>query len=624
MGALAHEAENLLDAARKDKIVLGGAHIDVTFEVVDALKQLVTRLTEALSTGCLFLPIDNWAAVVERVKAVLAAKAGPEAAKEIPPAAQAKLGDILVQAGAASQETINRALQIQKESLAPPKIGEVLLENSLASRKLVDAALDAQAYKPSRGETGQILVEMGAVTRQNLATALTLQQQKAVPPKLGEVLVREGGVAAVDVAHALRSQQTGAETAPAAAARKAIMVREAVKVDADRLDRLIDTIGELVIAESMARGMCLSLIDSAAVHASSSDTAARTRLTRQIGQLDKITRELQEMGTSLRMVPIRATFQKMARLVRDLSKKANKTVEFVTVGDDTELDRNVVDKIGDPLVHMVRNAVDHGIEKSPEDRVKAGKPATATVCLRAFHKGGSIFIEIEDDGRGLNREAIIAKARERGIISEGQSLSDREIWGLIFEPGFSTAKEITDVSGRGVGMDVVKRSIDSLRGQVEIATQPGKGSVFTIRLPLTLAIIDGMVIRVGKERFIIPTLSMVMSVRPDEKNVSSVVGKSEMLQLQGELLPLFRLGKLLNSEGACERVTEGIVVVVESDGRKTGLLIDEILGQQQIVIKSLGEAMQGIDGIAGAAIMPDGRVGLILDVGGLVRLTHDT
>ncbi len=240
--------------------------------------------------------------------------------------------------------------------------------------------------------------------------------------------------------------------------------------------------------------------------------------------------------------------------------------------------------------------------------------------LRAFHQGGNIHIEIADDGRGLDRDAIWRKALERGLVHPDDNLTEREIWSLIFEPGFSTAKQVTEVSGRGVGMDVVRRNIEALRGQIEISSTPGKGSVFTIRLPLTLAIIDGMVVRVGQERYVLPTLSILFSLRPTGKELSTVVGRGEMLSLQGSLMPLFRLHELFNIGEGLREPTQGTVVVVESEGRQVGLLIDEILGQQQIVIKSIGEALKGIPGIAGGAIMPDGKVGLILDVSSLVDL----
>lgn len=388
-----------------------------------------------------------------------------------------------------------------------------------------------------------------------------------------------------------------------------LKAREVLKVDAERLDRLVDMIGELVIAESM-------------VSQAQELRGASTVLSRHLGQLDKITRELQEIGTSLRMIPIKATFQKMARLVRDTAKKSGKQVDFATVGEDTELDKTVVEKIGDPLVHMIRNSVDHGIESDPRDRIARGKPAAGRVELKAYHRGGNIYIELTDDGRGLNKEAILAKARERGLVKEGETPSDRDIYNLIFAPGLSTAKTITDVSGRGVGMDVVKRNIESLRGQIDIQTEPGRGTTFTIRLPLTLAIIDGMLVRAGLERYVIPTLSIVRSVRPSAKDVETVLGHGEMLKLQNRLIPIYRLHKLFGIEKSERELTRGLVVVVEDDGRRAGIFADELLGQQQIVIKSLGEALREQPGLSGGAIMPDGNVGLILDVSGLVRLAH--
>jgi two-component system chemotaxis sensor kinase CheA len=388
-------------------------------------------------------------------------------------------------------------------------------------------------------------------------------------------------------------------------------VREAMRVDAERLDHLIETIGELVIAESMVS-------QSPEIK----KTGMSVKLAKDLDHLDKICRELQEIGMSLRMVPVRPVFQKMARLVRDLSKKQEREVEFVVSGEDTELDKNVVDKIGDPLVHMVRNAVDHGIEADVADRVKLGKPEQGRIELRAFHKGGNICIEIEDDGKGLDRAAILAKAISRGLLREGDNPSDRDLFALIFEPGFSTAKQVTDISGRGVGMDVVRRNIEELRGTVDITSEPGRGSTFSIKLPLTLAIIEGMVIRVGEEHYIIPTLSVVRLIRPRAEDITHVFDRGEMLAFEGNHLPLFRLAGLFDVDGAKARPDEAMVVIVEDEGRKVGLMADELLGQQSIVIKSLGETMQGTDGVAGGAIMSNGNVALILDIAGIVRVAH--
>jgi len=391
--------------------------------------------------------------------------------------------------------------------------------------------------------------------------------------------------------------------------KKAVVkIKESVKVDSETLDQLVDAIGELVIIESMIRQ------DQAVISAKSS------RLNSNIRQMDKITRELQQLGMSLRMIPVKGTFQKMSRVVRDLAKKGDKKIEFTVKGEDTMLDKSVVDKIGDPLIHLVRNSVDHGIEKSTEERKNANKSETGNVILRAFHKGGNIYIEIEDDGRGLNKDAILHKAMEKGLVRDGQALSEREIFNLVFLPGFSTAKKVTDVSGRGVGMDVVRKTLEELRGNIEIVSEPGFGSTFSLRLPLTLAIIDGMLVGVGRERYIVPTLSIVESIRPSREDLNTIANRGEMIQIRDRLIPLFRLSNLFRIEGAKDDPTEGLIIVVEDSGNMTGILVDELLGQQSTVIKSLGDTLKGLPGISGGSIMSDGKVGLILDIAGIVKL----
>ncbi len=387
-------------------------------------------------------------------------------------------------------------------------------------------------------------------------------------------------------------------------------VESSIRVPVDRLDRFIDMVGELVVAHSMVAQD--EVVTDGQNH----------ELLKKVGQSGKIVRELQGMSMSMRMIPLKTTFQKMARLVRDLSRKAGKNITFFTEGEDTEIDRNMVDIINDPLVHMVRNAVDHGIE-SPTERERAGKPVNGTVQLDAYHSAGNVVVEIRDDGKGLDREGIIAKAGDRGLIADREALTDREIYNLIFEPGFSTAATISEVSGRGVGMDVVKTNIESLRGSVEIQSTPGRGCLFKMSLPLTLAIIDGMVVRLRDQKYVIPTISIVRSVQPEKSDMNTVFQRGEMLKLQGRLIPLFRLGELFGIEGAETDYTKAIVVVVEDDDRQAGLMVDELIGSQQIVIKTLGEALGDIPGISGSAIMPNGRVGLILDVGGLVRMANE-
>jgi len=399
-------------------------------------------------------------------------------------------------------------------------------------------------------------------------------------------------------------QPTGPRTAEAR--RQAI--GDAIKVDIEKLDNLVNAVGELVIMQSQVRSNPLlsSITDQ--------------KLTRDFSQLSRITSELQKTAMSMRMVPIRQTFQKMIRLVRDLSKKSGKQVDLVMRGEETEIDRNMVDSIYDPLVHMIRNSVDHGIQL-PEERRRAGKPERGTVNLRAFQKGGNIVIEIEDDGEGLNRQKIRAKAIERNIISSESPLSDHEIENLIFMPGFSTADKVTDVSGRGVGMDVVKKAVERLRGKVEVSSQPGNGTLFVIRLPLTLAIIDGILVRVGRERYIIPTISIQESIRPTAEMLQTVHNKGEALLIRNSLIPIVRLYKTFNITADATDPTACIVVVVENEGQQRALMVDELLGKQEVVIKSLGGYMTDIDGVAGGTILGDGRVGLILDLAGLFAAT---
>jgi two-component system, chemotaxis family, sensor kinase CheA len=402
--------------------------------------------------------------------------------------------------------------------------------------------------------------------------------------------------------------ETPAARADAEAPRAAAAPAEGtVKVATTRLDALINMVGELVISQAMV----------------SQDMSKRVgedqRVARNLSHLEKITRELQDLTMAMRMVPIQGVFQKMSRLVRDLARKAGKEINLVIEGGETELDRNLVEAISDPLVHMVRNSADHGIENG-EDREKAGKPRAGKVGLKAYHQAGNIVIEISDDGRGLNKERILKKARDSGLVKEGQELSEQEIFRLIFAPGLSTAEKVTDVSGRGVGMDVVRRNVEALRGRIDIASTEGKGSVFSIRLPLTLAVIDGLVVKVGPERYIVPITSIEQSMRPKPEQLSTVQARGEMCMVRQALLPLFRLHQLFSVTPKSTNPCESLLVLVQDGERRCCLMVDELLGQQQVVIKSLGEATGAIPGVSGGAILGDGAISLILDVPGLMDL----
>ena len=384
-----------------------------------------------------------------------------------------------------------------------------------------------------------------------------------------------------------------------------------IRVRTDRLDRLIDMVGELVIAQSMIAG------DEGFVD------GTQHELLRKVTHAGKIVRELQDLSMSMRMVPLRPTFQKLARVVRDTATKAGKSVQFVTEGDDVEIDRTMVDRLGDPLVHMVRNAVDHGVEP-PHERTGNGKKPTGVVRLHAYHASGNVVVELIDDGRGLNREKLVKKAIEKGLIESDKGMSDSEVFSLIFAPGFSTAEKITDISGRGVGMDVVRRNLEAIRGRIDITSTLGKGTTFAIRLPLTLAVTDGMLVRVGEERFIIPLTHIHMSFRPEPSMISTVVGKGEMVLLRGELMPVVRLHRLFDVANAVQSPLDGLLMIVGDGHKRTALLVDELLGQQQVVAKTLGDGLGKVEGVSGGAILGDGRVGLILDVNETLALAQST
>lgn len=480
-----------------------------------------------------------------------------------------------------------------REALATSRPLHVFDLSPLATR--IAALTEAPSLSPRLGE---ILVREGDLEADDLEAALERQRQAEAGRPLGEILVEQGKVAPKKVAQALVQQLSEAKGEAAAPA--------AIKVDLAKLDTLVDLMGELVIVQSQIR-------QNPAVLA-----AADQKLVRDLGQMARITTELQKISMSLRMVPIGATLRRMTRLVRDLAHKTGKLVTLHLEGEDTEIDRNMVEAIYDPLVHLVRNAVDHGLE-TPEERRAQGKPPEGRLVLRAYHKGGSVILDIEDDGRGLNRAAILAKARERGLVGPGE-LSPAQIDHLIFEPGFSTASQITEVSGRGVGMDVVKQTVERLRGKIDIHSRPGEGTRFSLRLPLTLAIIDGLVVRVGSERYILPTVAVRETLRPAREDYFTVEGRGELIQVRQLLLPLVRLHRLLGLAGPEPDPWEALVLVVEHEGDCRAFLVDEILGKQEVVIKSLGSLLQNRPGLAGGTILGDGRVGLILDVGGAFSL----
>ncbi len=379
-----------------------------------------------------------------------------------------------------------------------------------------------------------------------------------------------------------------------------------VRVETAKLDHLMNMVGEIVIAQSLIR------------HNSMLGGNTDTRLLGDLSQLARVTAEVQRATMSMRMIPVGQLFQRIERVIRDLSRKAGKQVVLEASGTDTEIDKTVAEELSDPLLHMVRNSVDHGIELAA-DRLAAGKTAEAHIRLSAHHQGGQVIIQISDDGRGLNSERIRRKAEERQLISPTAQLTDSEVYQLIFEPGFSTADKITDVSGRGVGMDVVRRNVEKLRGRIDTHSTLGQGTTFLLKLPLTLAIIDGLVVEVGAERYIIPLSAVKEIFRPKAETVFSIEGRDEMVLVREHLIPVVRLHHQLAIEARHTELSKGLLVVVESEGKQFCLLVDDLLGKQEVVIKSLGELLKDIPGTSGCAVLGDGRIGLILDTDGIYR-----
>lgn len=558
---LAHVAETLLDGARSGRFRFAGEDIDLVLAAGD----MITKMVDGLE-GQTPPSRGEWRELISKLKT--RADRTPDASDRGETASEPQAASLPAPAESnpkASVEVSNAAPADQ----ASAQEGVATSKSAPAGKAAAEAApANGPASGPANGPAnGAAKPESGAVVT------------PAAPSKVKKPEVR------------------------------AARVERTIKVSTRRLDMLVDMVGELVIAQSMVlQDPAIQRLDG-------------QKLARNIGQVGKITRDLQEAAMSLRMVTVKSTFQKMARLVRDVAGKAGKRVALSLSGEETELDRNVVEQISDPLVHMIRNAIDHGIE-APDDRIKAGKSEEGQLSLSAYHQGGSIVIEIRDDGRGLDRDKVFQKAVSKDLIpadTNPQAMTDAEVFNMIFLPGFSTAEQVTDLSGRGVGMDVVRRNIEALRGKIEIESTLGEGTIFRLRLPLTLAIIDGMIVRVGQSRYVVPTLSIEQSFRPSMDDVHHVVDRGECVHVRGAVLPVYRLKEIFDQSDGCTDLGEGILIVVEVDGQRSCLFVDEILGQQQVVIKSLGMSRDRIEGLSGGAIMTDGRVALIVDVGTLVE-----
>jgi two-component system chemotaxis sensor kinase CheA len=434
----------------------------------------------------------------------------------------------------------------------------------------------------------------------------------AVEPALTQLALVQTAVANDDVHGHANKAAPGADKARDRKAAAAAQDSEgsSVRVPIEKLDRLINLTGEVVIAQSMIAQLVTDL------------TPDRISVLQEVvAQMDRHCRELQERMLGARMLPVRNVFVRFLRLVRDLAAATGKDIALDLAGEDTELDKTVIEKIADPLTHLVRNAIDHGVE-TPEERVALGKPPQARVNLSAYQKGGSIFIEVSDDGRGVDRAKVLAKARSRGLIAEGAEPSEEDTLALIFLPGFSTAEKVTELSGRGVGMDVVKRNVESLKGTITTLSTPGKGTCFRLKLPLTLAILDGLGVRVGEQVFLVPLVSVIESLQPRASDVHILPGMGDVVDVRGEFLPLVRLFEVFQVKPSFKRAQDGIVMVIDDGSQKLALQVDELIGQYQVVIKSLETNFTAVPGVAGATVLGDGRVALILDAGQLAGIAR--
>ena len=492
-------------------------------------------------------------------------------------------------------DIILSAIDLMKKMISdiPRSVEETgSLSNKVWEIELFLEKIENAVNPPEDRPLGEMLIQQGKVTQKDVKASL--KKQESMPDKkIGEILVEDKKTSTKEIATALRKQRNNRKS------------NYQVKVDTDKLDTLVDLTGELVIAQS--------ILKEQSKLAGNLDN----RFVQSMGHMNQIVSSVQRISMSMRMVPIGNTFQKMIRVVRDVSSNLGKKVELEMDGKDTEVDRNMVDALYEPLVHMVRNSVDHGIE-APLERSSKGKPPYGNILLASYHKAGNIVIEISDDGKGLDKEIIFSKAVEKGLISEDSKLSEKEIFHLIFHPGFSTTTNVTDVSGRGVGMDVVKEAIEDLKGHLEISSGKDKGTNFTIRLPLTMAIIDGMLIRVGLEKYIVPTMSILEAIPFDKSNYFTIEKRGEMVRARGKMVPLVRIENICAGTRKKSYENENrLVLIVENKGLKCGLLLDELLGKDEFVIKNLGDVFSEAKVFSGGAILGDGRVGLIIDIAGL-------
>ncbi len=656
LAEVTHVMETLLDRVRKNEIRLTEDMVDAFLESGDVLKNLL-----AAHQGQAVADRETAAALCRRMEALLehpleGAVAAPEA--ELPthpfvevcflPASELSANDalranLLADIGRLGAVSLLEPRQATADApwrlRVDPAIDRVELKSILefiavsGSIEFGDALPAVAAVEgadfgffepesprdvPNDTSWGLFEADIPPTTPADASGAVTVESANAsfgfftdVPPVARDMaaspvageLDKPDSVPAADKVAPITTAARAAKPSASAASGD----RSSIRVSVDKVDQMINLVGELVITQAMLTAAAEKV-----------DPVIFERLLNGLAQLERNTRDLQESVMSIRMMPISVVFTRFPRVVRDLSQKLGKSVELKMIGESTELDKGLIERITDPLTHLVRNSLDHGIEL-PEARLDAGKSPTGTITLKAYHQSGNIVIEVGDDGGGLRRDRILAKAKERGLpVSD--SMTDQDVWQLIFEPGFSTADQVTEVSGRGVGMDVVKRNITAMGGRVEIESMTGIGTRITVRLPLTLAILDGMSVGVGSETYILPLNHVVESLQPLAGQIRTISGTERVIQVRGEYLPVVALHELFNCAGAEHDFERGIMVVLEADGAKSALFVDALLGQHQVVIKNLEANFRRVPGISGATIMGDGRVALILDAASLINM----
>ncbi|HTH66732.1 MAG TPA: chemotaxis protein CheA [Rhodanobacter sp.] len=597
VAAFTHVAESLLEEVRSERRAVEAELIELLLRSVDCLRAMLARS----SSGQPVADAESEALRAELVRLV-SGEADATAVVAAATVAAVSGWEIGFSALPHLLQTGNDPLRLFREL---QQLGRLEVVRAF----LLDGAPQLADLDPSSCHLGWELRLHGDVARGDIDAVFDwLDGDCELTIKPLQAASSDNAAATSQQAPAVAQPEAPAAGRPVRETAVASSEGGTIRVGIDKVDALINMMGELVITQSMLSDIGENFQLSKLEH-----------LRDGLAQLERTTRELQESVMRIRMLPIGSVFNRFPRLVRDLERKLGKQVRLELHGEHTELDKTVMEKIGDPLVHLVRNAIDHGLEM-PAQRKAAGKPETGMLKLNAYHEGGNIVVQISDDGAGLNRDAIVAKALQRGLIQAGQELSDADVAELIFQPGFSTAAQATDLSGRGVGMDVVRRNVRDLGGTVSVRSISGKGSTFTIALPLTLAIIDGLATAIGSERYIVPLISIVESLRLRPETVRKIAGGGEVFHFRDEYVPIMRLHRAFACADAVTDIEQGIVVVVEDDGRRVGLLVDDLLGQQQAVVKSLEAHYQRVQGISGATILSDGSVALIVDVSGVVRL----